>query len=152
MFSNEKVLGIFQSFSSQHRLIRKKNAQPQNLYAESFRTLATSFLLIVKVGWDGRWLFYVILCRIHATTSIGEDLKTSFDGRDSDISECIQQQQFPCSLIIQQLCIIRVAQCLKITEKVAFDFASEASNVYILSGQKFFKNANKCHFGDFLKS
>ena len=99
MFSNEKVLGIFPSFSSQHRLIRKKNAQPQNLYAESFRTLATSFLLIVKVGWDGRWLFYVILCRIHATTSIGEDLKTSFDGRDSDISECIEQ--FPCSLIIQ---------------------------------------------------
>ena len=91
MFSNEQVLGIFQSFSSQHRLIRKKNAQPQNLYAESFRTLATSFLLIVKVGWDGRWLFYVILCRIHATTSIGEDLKTSFDGRDSDISECIDQ-------------------------------------------------------------
>ena len=100
MFSNEKVLGIFQSFSSEHRLIRKKNAQPQNLYAESFRTLATSFLLIVKVGWDGLWLFCVILCRIHATTSIGEDLKTSFDGRDSDISECIQQQQFPCSLII----------------------------------------------------
>ena len=33
------------------------------------------------------------------------------------------------------------AQCLKITEKVAFNIASEASYVYILSGQKFIKNA-----------
>ena len=30
---------------------------------------------------------------------------------------------------------------LKITEKVAFNIASEASYVYILSGQKFIKNA-----------
>ena len=29
------------------------------------------------------------------------------------------------------------AQCLKITEKVSFNIASEASYVYILSGQKF---------------
>ena len=28
------------------------------------------------------------------------------------------------------------AQCLKITEKVSFNIASEASYVYILSGQK----------------
>ena len=33
------------------------------------------------------------------------------------------------------------AQCLKITEKVAFNIASQASYVYILSGQKFIKNA-----------
>ena len=33
------------------------------------------------------------------------------------------------------------AQCLKITEKVSFNIASEASYVYILSGQKFIKNA-----------
>ena len=32
-------------------------------------------------------------------------------------------------------------QCLKITEKVAFKIASEASYVYILGGQKFIKNA-----------
>ena len=30
---------------------------------------------------------------------------------------------------------------MKITEKVAFNIASEASYVYILSGQKFIKNA-----------
>ena len=32
--------------------------------------------------------------------------------------------------------------CLKITQKVSFNIASEASYVYILSGQKFIKNAN----------
>ena len=34
-------------------------------------------------------------------------------------------------------------QCLKITEKVAFNIASEASYVYILSGQKLIQNAQK---------
>ena len=34
-------------------------------------------------------------------------------------------------------------QCLKITEKVAYNIASEASYVYILNGQKFIKNAKK---------
>ena len=32
-------------------------------------------------------------------------------------------------------------QCFKITEKVSFNIASEASYVYILSGQKFIKSA-----------
>ena len=32
------------------------------------------------------------------------------------------------------------AQCLKITEKVAFNIASEASYVYNLSGQKLLEN------------
>ena len=32
-------------------------------------------------------------------------------------------------------------QCLKITEKVSFNIASEASYVYIFSRQKFSKNA-----------
>ena len=35
------------------------------------------------------------------------------------------------------------AQCLKITEKVAFNIASEASYVHILSGKKFIENAEK---------
>ena len=34
-----------------------------------------------------------------------------------------------------------LAQCLKITEKVSFNIASEASYDYILSGQKLIKNA-----------
>ena len=37
-------------------------------------------------------------------------------------------------------------QCLKITEKVSFNFASEASYVYILSGQKLIKNPKKWYF------
>ena len=36
--------------------------------------------------------------------------------------------------------------CLKITEKVSFNIASEASYVYILSGQKFMKNAKNSQF------
>ena len=39
-----------------------------------------------------------------------------------------------------------VSQCLKITQKVSFNIASEASYVYILSGQKFIKNAEKGQF------
>ena len=35
------------------------------------------------------------------------------------------------------------ARCLKITEKVSFNIASEASYVYILSGQKIIKNTQK---------
>ena len=35
---------------------------------------------------------------------------------------------------------------MKITEKVSFNFASEVSNVYILSGQKFIKNAKISRF------
>ena len=37
-------------------------------------------------------------------------------------------------------------QCLKITEKVSFNIASEASYVYILSGQKLIKNAKNGPF------
>ena len=43
------------------------------------------------------------------------------------------------------------AQCLKITEKVSFNIASEASNIYILSGQKFIKNAKNNQFWHFRK-
>ena len=37
-----------------------------------------------------------------------------------------------------------MAQCLKISEKVSFYIASEASYVFILSGQKFIKNGSFC--------
>ena len=37
-------------------------------------------------------------------------------------------------------------RCLKITEKVSFNIASEASSVYILSGQKLIKNAKNGPF------
>ena len=38
---------------------------------------------------------------------------------------------------------LKTARCLKNTEKVSFNIASEASYVYILSGQKLLKNAKK---------
>ena len=40
------------------------------------------------------------------------------------------------------------AQCLKITEKVSLNIASEASYVYLLSGQKLIKNAKMVNFGE----
>ena len=45
-----------------------------------------------------------------------------------------------------------LAQCLKITEKVAFNIASEASYVYMLRGQKFKKMPKMVNFDEFLKS
>ena len=38
------------------------------------------------------------------------------------------------------------ARCLEITGKVSFNIASEASNVYFLSGHKLIKNAKKGQF------
>ena len=42
--------------------------------------------------------------------------------------------------------VLARAWCLKITEKVSFNIASEASYVYILSGQKLIKNAKNGPF------
>ena len=39
-----------------------------------------------------------------------------------------------------------VSRCLKITEKVSFNIASEASYVYIMRGQKLTKNAKNASF------
>ena len=44
------------------------------------------------------------------------------------------------------------SQCLKIREKVSFRIASEASYVYIFSGQKFIKNAKSSQFCEFWKT
>ena len=41
---------------------------------------------------------------------------------------------------------------MKISEKVAFDIASKASNVYILMGKKFIKMPKMVNFGEFLKT
>ena len=40
---------------------------------------------------------------------------------------------------------------MKNKEKVSFNIASEASYVYILSGQKLIKNAKNDHFGEFFR-
>ena len=41
----------------------------------------------------------------------------------------------------------QASRCLKITEKVSFNIANEASYVYILSGQKLIKNVVIIHTG-----
>jgi len=49
----------------------------------------------------------------------------------------------------QQLCLknlLNALQCLKIPKKVSFNIASEASYLYILSGQKLVKNAKNSPF------
>ena len=56
------------------------------------------------------------------------------------------QSQLNNSLYNEKNCFLNFgnnepARCLKITEKVSFNIASEASYVYILRGQKFIKNA-----------
>ena len=42
--------------------------------------------------------------------------------------------------------VSKFARCLKNTDKVSFNIASEASYVYILSGQKLIKNAKNSSF------
>ena len=49
-------------------------------------------------------------------------------------------------MIFDLLELSTYSRCLKITEKVSFNIASEASYVYILSGQKFLKNAKNGQF------
>ena len=46
----------------------------------------------------------------------------------------------------------QIERCLKITEKVSFNIASEASYVYFLSWQKLIKIPQLVHFGEFLKT
>ena len=57
--------------------------------------------------------------------------------------ENAKNQKFKCDILsnFQTMC-----KCLKITEKVSFNIASEASNVYVLSGQKLIKNAKNGPF------
>ena len=47
---------------------------------------------------------------------------------------------------------LMATQCLKITEKVSFNNASEASYIYILSGQNLIKMPKIIHLKEFLKT
>ena len=60
---------------------------------------------------------------------------TNVDKKDPSSKMPIAQLPFPTK-----------AQCLKITEKVSFNIASEASYVYILSAQKLIKHAKNGPF------
>ena len=56
------------------------------------------------------------------------------------------------SLFLFSFSYFRDTQCLKIAQKVAFNIASEASYVYVLSGQKLIKNAKKSLFWRFFEN
>ena len=53
----------------------------------------------------------------------------------------LQRKRIVSNLLIRPQLPSSSTQCLKITEKVSFNIASEASYIYILSGQKLIKNA-----------
>ena len=64
----------------------------------------------------------------------------------TDLKICLQAQCNTSQTFIFKQANVKIIQdkkpqCLKIIEKVAFNIASKASYVYILSGQKFIKNA-----------
>ena len=50
------------------------------------------------------------------------------------------------NLFLTLMLIFQTSRCLKLTEKVSFNIASEASYVYILSGQQLIKNAKNGPF------
>ena len=84
----------------------------------------------------------------------GSQLSSSVNWQSFDTSWCHTMRMFATRLgafpIIAKLVSYQFfkhhARCLKITEKVSFNIASEASYVYILSGQKLIKNAQNCPF------
>ena len=55
-----------------------------------------------------------------------------------------------CSMSAKNMINYQNPRCLKITVKVSFNIASEASWVYILSEQKFIKNAKNSQFDEVL--
>ena len=66
-----------------------------------------------------------------------------FDAEDTKMQECFFS--FPTSLYFLLKNIVEFT-VFENPIKVSFNFASEASYVYILSGQKFIKNAKNCQF------
>ena len=71
----------------------------------------------------------------------------------TDLKICLQAQCNTSQTFIFKQANVKIIQdkkpqCLKIIEKVAFKIASEASYVYILSGQKLIKSAKNGQFGE----
>ena len=68
--------------------------------------------------------------------------------RRKDIGKFLSLFLFECHLqfAISHPFYYLTARCLKITERVSFYIASDASYVYILSEQKLIENAKNCPF------
>ena len=86
----------------------------------------------------------------HISAQVSLKLKTTLSDFPFSFPFLIKNLQpyVRCYFVLVSMCFYKT-QCLKITEKVAFNIASEASYIYILSGPKFIKMAN---FGEFLKT
>ena len=79
-------------------------------------------------------------------------VSVNLDGVESElnfIDHTAEEMSVRNALCFQSFC----SRCLKITEKVSFNIPSEASNVYILSGQKLIKQCQKwSNLESFLKT
>ena len=88
-----------------------------------------------------QWVIFVIIFAILIGILVRWEIGI-FEGNRGSV-----RRHFLWTLLIKQeapppsLKVSCHALCLKIAEKIAFNIASEASNVYILSGQKLIENA-----------
>ena len=85
------------------------------------------------------------LIRIRILMKIKRSFRLQDDAKNGNFTNFLK-------VVHPELVGTHCTQCLKITEKVSFNIAREASYVYILSGQKLFKNAKNGPFGEFLKT
>ena len=81
--------------------------------------------------------FYLVLKYRRATSNLIDNAKRNDYLMDSIFCDILQ------SLLHSNS---NIKRCLKITEKVSFNIASEASYVYIFNGQKLIKNAKNGPF------
>ena len=124
----------------------RQHAKHVNTYKNAlFAVLCTCFLQVPLTAEQQKEVFYLCdpsplalydACD-HPTTSGGDHIDTVIYKR-GDLTEQRTQVKFGSFLLNRR--------CLKTTEKVFFNIASEASYVYILSGQKLVKNANNSQF------
>ena len=78
--------------------------------------------------------------------SISKKKEMLIAGKIPFLNELLQSRTKIRILICRFIFQFSWSRCLKITQKVSFNIASEASYVYILSGQKFIKNAKNGEF------
>ena len=104
-----------------------------------------SFVVEDDVKTNHRWKQPHSFCTLlSAATTLTASCKKSLigqKGRSFLVREFGIRPNRSCKNPYPWHCI--AARCLKITEKVSFNIASEASYVYILSGQKLIKKAKK---------
>ena len=103
-----------------------------------------------------RFLFFLIFVQlphpelVWSSSNYEYSSKKSLKIREKIWKHVIKRSFFLCNL--RHAIFSPSSQWFKITEKVSFNIASEASYVYILSRQKFMKNAKNGKWGELLKT